>query len=79
MIGSVAERKDCHLVEMGLSFLDQARLPKSYWVEAFQTSVYLIKRPPTPVAFKIAFHMGTCRRAPVSVSPPTGDYGGLGF
>lgn len=45
----VAERKHCHVVEMGLSFLDQARLPKSYWVEAFQTSVYLINRLPTPV------------------------------
>lgn len=34
---------------MGLTLLAQAHLPLTYWVEAFQTAVYLINRLPTPV------------------------------
>lgn len=45
----VAERKHRHITEMGLSLLFQAKMPKRYWLEAFNTAVYLINRLPTPV------------------------------
>uniref|UniRef100_A0A803Q615 Integrase catalytic domain-containing protein n=1 Tax=Cannabis sativa TaxID=3483 RepID=A0A803Q615_CANSA len=44
-----AERKHRHIVEMGLTLLAQAGIPQKYWWDAFQTSVYLINRLPTPV------------------------------
>lgn len=44
-----AERKHRHVVEMGLTLLAQANFPLTYWCEAFQTSVYLINRLPTPI------------------------------
>ncbi|KAM6584466.1 hypothetical protein CsatB_011468 [Cannabis sativa] len=44
-----AERKHRHIVEMGLTLLAQAHMPLKYWWEAFQTSVYLINRLPTPI------------------------------
>ncbi|OMO89784.1 Integrase, catalytic core [Corchorus capsularis] len=45
----VAERKHRHVVEKGLYLLSQSSLPSKFWVEAFQTSLYLINRLPTPV------------------------------
>lgn len=44
-----AERKHRHIVELGLTLLAQARLPLTYWVDAFQMAVFLINRLPTPV------------------------------
>lgn len=44
-----AERKHRHIVEMGLTLLAQAGVPQKYWWDAFQTTVYLINRLPTPV------------------------------
>lgn len=43
------ERKHKHLVEMGLTLLAQAKLPLSFWWEAFSTLVFLINRLPTSV------------------------------
>ncbi|XP_062088976.1 uncharacterized protein LOC133795541 [Humulus lupulus] len=43
------KQKHRHIVEMGLTLLAQASMPYRYWVDAFQTSVYLINRVPTPI------------------------------
>lgn len=46
-----AERKHRHIVELGLTLLAQAKMPLSYWWEAFSTAVYhhqsLTMRVPT--------------------------------
>ena len=42
----VVERKHKHIVEMGLTTLFQAQLPKYFWVDAFMTTVYLIRTTP---------------------------------
>jgi len=39
-----AERKHRHIAELGLTLLAQAKMPLSYWWEAFSTAVYLINR-----------------------------------
>ncbi|TXG59466.1 hypothetical protein EZV62_014039 [Acer yangbiense] len=44
-----AERKHRHIVEMGLTLLAQAKLPLTFWWEAFHTAVYTINRLPTPL------------------------------
>jgi hypothetical protein len=43
----IAERKHRHLVETGLALLAQSHLSNTYWVEAFNTAIYLINRLPT--------------------------------
>lgn len=44
-----AERRHCHLVEIGLTLLHQACIQLKYWSYAFETAVYLINRLPTPI------------------------------
>ena len=44
-----AERKHRHVAELGLTLLAQAKMPLSYWWEAFSTVVYLINRLPSSV------------------------------
>jgi hypothetical protein len=43
------ERRHCHNVETGLTLLGQCKAPLKFWTYAFETSVYLINRMPTPV------------------------------
>lgn len=43
------ERKNRHIVEVGLSLLTHAHMPFKFWSYAFQTAAYLINRLPTPV------------------------------
>jgi hypothetical protein len=43
----IAERKHRHIVETSLTLLAQSHLPSRYWVEAFQTGVYLINILPS--------------------------------
>ena len=43
------ERKNRHVVEMGLSLLAHSGMPLSYWPYAFQTATYLINHLPIPV------------------------------
>ncbi|MDV3146689.1 MAG: reverse transcriptase domain-containing protein, partial [Sweet potato little leaf phytoplasma] len=43
------ERKNRHVVEIGLSLLGHSHLPLSFWSYAFQTAVYIINRLPSPV------------------------------
>jgi hypothetical protein len=45
----VAERKHCHIVEVGLALLANASMPLKFWDEAFQTADFLINRLPTLV------------------------------
>lgn len=45
----VAERKHRHIVETGLTLLQHAGIPNTYWSYAFTTAVYLINRMTTPV------------------------------
>jgi histone deacetylase 1/2 len=44
-----AERKHRHVTELGLTLLAQAKMPMSYWWEAFSTAVYLINRLPSSI------------------------------
>jgi len=43
-----SERRHRHIVETGLTLLQDANLDFSYWPYAFQTASYLINRQPTP-------------------------------
>ncbi|KAJ9555883.1 hypothetical protein OSB04_010497 [Centaurea solstitialis] len=43
-----AERRHLHIVETSLALLSHASMPLIYWPHAFQTTVYLINRMPTP-------------------------------
>jgi hypothetical protein len=45
----VAEWKHRHIVEIGLTMLFHAQLPKHFWVDAFMTAVYLINRLPSSI------------------------------
>ncbi|KAL5755911.1 hypothetical protein ACOSQ2_020657 [Xanthoceras sorbifolium] len=52
----VIERKHRHLVETGLTLLAHAKMPLSFWLEAFQTSCFLINNLPTSLlSFKSPF------------------------
>ncbi|CAL8993855.1 unnamed protein product [Prunus brigantina] len=42
----IAERKHRHIVETARTFLCDSGLPHQYWIDAFQTAVYLINRLP---------------------------------
>jgi histone deacetylase 1/2 len=44
-----AERKHCHIVEIGLSLLADALMPLKFWDEAFLTAIFLINHLPSPV------------------------------
>lgn len=37
---NVFERKYCHIVEIGLTLVHQANIPKHFWLYAFQTTTY---------------------------------------
>lgn len=45
----LAERKHRHIVDTGLTLLAHAHMPPQYWVEAFNTAVYIINRLPSYV------------------------------
>lgn len=52
------ERKNRHVVEVGLSLLAHSSLPLSFWPYAFQSATYLINRLPTPILNgKSPYHM----------------------
>jgi hypothetical protein len=44
-----AERKHCHIVEVGLSLLAHSSMPLKYWDQAFLAVVYLIIRTPAKI------------------------------
>lgn len=44
-----AERKNRHIVEVGLALLAHSSIPQTFWSYAFQTVVFLINRLLTPV------------------------------
>lgn len=41
------ERKHRHIVETGLTLLAESGVPPKYWVDAFETAVFLIKKMAT--------------------------------
>ena len=43
------ECKTCHIVEVGLSMLAYSSVPHRFWPYAFQATLYIINRLPTPV------------------------------
>ena len=45
----MVERCHRHIVETGLTLLGQCHAPLKCWSYAFESSVYLINRMPTPV------------------------------
>jgi len=45
----MVERRHRHIVETGLTLLEQCHAPLKYWSYAFESSVYLINRIPTPI------------------------------
>lgn len=56
-----AERKNRHIVELGLSMLAHASMPLSYWDEAFLSAVHIINRLPPPTLsshspYELLFH-----------------------
>uniref|UniRef100_A0A251RWD9 Putative zinc finger, CCHC-type n=1 Tax=Helianthus annuus TaxID=4232 RepID=A0A251RWD9_HELAN len=55
------ERKHRHIVETGLAMLFHAKLPATYWVDAFSSAVFIINRLPTTLLygkspFEILYH-----------------------
>jgi hypothetical protein len=44
-----AERKNRHIVEVGLSLLSRASMPLKFWDEAYLTAMFLINRTPSRV------------------------------
>ena len=56
-----AERKDPHVVEMGRTLLSHSGLPAKFWVEVFQTAIYLINRLPSGFSmispWELLFHV----------------------
>ena len=45
----VSERKHMHIMETGLTLLQHAGIPNTYWSYSFAAAVYLINRMTTPV------------------------------
>jgi hypothetical protein len=45
----ISERKHRHIMEVGLSLLAQSHLNTCFWIDAFQTAIYLINRLPSSI------------------------------
>jgi hypothetical protein len=45
----VAERKNCHLLEVARSLMFQMNVPKYLWSEAVMTATYLINQMPSRI------------------------------
>lgn len=54
----LSKQKHMHIVETGMSLLSAASISKSYWFYAFETTVYLINRLPTPVLVNQSHYLG---------------------
>jgi transposase InsO family protein len=53
----VAERRNRTLLDMVRSMLSSSNLPKSLWIEALKTTVYILNRVPTKVVPKTPFEL----------------------
>ncbi|KAL4376734.1 hypothetical protein GQ457_02G021410 [Hibiscus cannabinus] len=53
----VAERRNRNLMDMVRSMLSGSKLPKSLWVEALKTAVYILNRVPTKAVPKTPFEL----------------------
>lgn len=59
-----AERRHRHIVQTGLSLLHFSSMPIKYWSYAFQTTVYLINRMPTPIINNLSHFQKLFAKAP---------------
>ncbi|GAA0167571.1 hypothetical protein LIER_40407 [Lithospermum erythrorhizon] len=62
------ERRHRHIVDKGLTLLAHAHLDLSFWHYAFETSVFLINRLPTPVN-QVVSHEVCTREVPILSGP----------
>ena len=53
----VAERRNRTLLDMVRSMLSNSNLPKSLWIEALKTAVYILNRVPTKAVSKTPFEL----------------------
>ena len=53
----VAERRNLTLVDMVRSMLSNSNLPKSLWIDALKTAVYILNRVPTKAVPKMPFEL----------------------
>jgi transposase InsO family protein len=53
----VAERRNRTLLDMVRSMLSSSNLPKSLWIEALKTTVYILNRVPTKAVPKMPFEL----------------------
>ena len=53
----VVERHNRTLMDMGRSMLNNSSLPKSLWMHALNTAVYLLNRVPSKVVLKTPFEL----------------------
>lgn len=59
-----SERKHRHIVDMGLTLMAHSSTPPEYWVEAFNTALYLINRLPTKILNFVSPYEKLFKRAP---------------
>lgn len=59
-----SERKHRHIVDMGLTLMANSSTPPEYWVEAFNTALYLINRLPTKILNFVSPYEKLFKRAP---------------
>jgi hypothetical protein len=55
------------LLKWDLTLLDQSELPKSFWLEAFQTSIHIINRLPIKVPKISQTSIHIINRLPIKV------------
>ncbi|RYE18823.1 MAG: hypothetical protein EOP45_13560 [Sphingobacteriaceae bacterium] len=58
----VAERRNRTLMDMVRSMLSNSSLPKSLWMHALKTAVYLLNRVPSKAVPKTHFELWTGRK-----------------
>ena len=58
----VVDRHNRTLMDMGRSMLNNSSLPKSLWMHALNTAVYLLNRVPSKVVLKTPFELWKGRK-----------------
>ena len=53
----IAERRNRTLMDMVRSMLNSSKLPKSLWIEALKTTVYILNQAPTKAVLKMQFEL----------------------
>ncbi|KAL0433573.1 UNVERIFIED_CONTAM: Retrovirus-related Pol polyprotein from transposon TNT 1-94 [Sesamum latifolium] len=60
----VAERRNRTLLDMVRSMMASSKLPKSLWIEALKTAVYILNRVPTKAVSKTSFELFKVHNTP---------------